>query len=100
MILGQGRRLAELAIKHHLPSIFIAAAYPDAGGLMSYGANFPDQFRRVAGYVDAILKGAKPGDLPIEQPTALELVINLKTASALGIKIPQSLLVRADRVIE
>ena len=91
--------ILKLASKARLPTIYTARQYVDAGGLMSYGANFGDLYRRSAGYVDKILKGAKPGDLPIEQPTRFELVVNLKTAKALGIKIPQSILVRADEVI-
>jgi putative ABC transport system substrate-binding protein len=93
-------RLAELALKHRLPGIYESKGYVDAGGLMSYGPSFSDLYRRSASYVDRILKGAKPGDLPIEQPTKFELVINLKTAKALGLTIPPSLLARADRVID
>ena len=92
--------LAELAVKHRLPGIYEDKLYVEAGGLMSYGPNFPDMYRRAARYVDRILKGAKPGDLPIEQPTTFELVINLKTAKALGLTIPPSILLRADQVIE
>ncbi len=93
-------RLAELAIKRHLPGMFGTRAYAEAGGLMSYWAHQADLDRRVASYVDRILKGAKPADLPIEQPTKFEFVINLKTAKALGLTIPPSLLGRADAVIQ
>jgi len=93
-------RLAELAIKRHLPGMFGTRAYAEAGGLMSYWAHQADLDRRVASYVDRILKGAKPADLPIEQPTKFELVINLKTAKALGLTNPPSLLGRADAVIQ
>ena len=85
--------LFKLASKARLPAIYGAKAFADEGGLMSYGPNFGDLFRRSAGYVDKILKGAKPGDLPIEQPTKFEFVVNLKTAKALGITIPESILV-------
>jgi putative ABC transport system substrate-binding protein len=93
-------RLLELASKARLPAIYGWRAFPDDGGLMSYGTNQAEMFRRSATYVDKILKGAKPGDLPIEQPTKFELVINLKTAKALGLTIPPSVLVRADEVIK
>ncbi|HKQ25607.1 MAG TPA: ABC transporter substrate-binding protein [Burkholderiales bacterium] len=91
--------LAKLATKARLPGIAGARYYADGGGLMSYGASMQDQMHRAAVYVDKILKGAKPGDLPIEQPTMFELVVNLKTAKALGITIPESILLRADEVI-
>ena len=95
-----GRRLiAEFALSHRLPSIFEEQLFVEAGGLMSYGPSFIDMFRRAAIYVDRIFKGAKPADLPIEQPTSFELIINLKTAKALGLAIPPALLLRVDKVI-
>jgi putative ABC transport system substrate-binding protein len=94
------RKIAELAAKNRLLSISGYWQYAEAGGLMNYAQNMPDQLRRAATYVDKILKGAKPGDLPVEQPMKLELVINRKTAKALGLTIPQALLISADRVIE
>ncbi len=97
---SQRQVIAERVLRAKVPAIFFTSAYPEAGGLMSYGPSYPDSFRRAAAYVDKILKGAKPGDLPIEQPTKYELVLNLKTAKAMGLKFPQSFLVRADRVIE
>jgi putative ABC transport system substrate-binding protein len=97
---GERQRLGELAIAHRLPTMFQIRDYAEAGGLMSYGADLADLYRRAAIPVDKILKGAKPGDIPIEQPTKFELIINLRTAKALGLTIPPSLLQRADQVIE
>jgi len=99
-IAAQRQVIADRIIRLKVPSMFANSQYVEAGGLMSYSTFFTDNFRRAATYVDKIFKGAQPGDLPIEQPTKFELVINLKTAKALGIKIPQSVLIRADRVIE
>jgi putative ABC transport system substrate-binding protein len=93
-------QLAALAIEHRLPSMFIFKAYVEAGGLMSYGVNSAAIYRRTVAYVAKILKGAKPADLPVEQPTKFELVVNLKTANAIGVEIPQVILLRADQVIE
>jgi putative ABC transport system substrate-binding protein len=98
--LSQRQRIVEFAAKHRVPAIYQVREFTDAGGLMSYGLNMPGMFRHTAIYVDRILKGAKPADLPVEQPTMFELVINLKTAKALGLTIPPSLRVRADEVIE
>ncbi len=91
--------LAELASKARLPAIYGTRVFAEYGGLMSYGVDYTDQWRRSAGYVDSILKGAQPGDLPVQQPTKLELVVNLRTAKALGLTVPQSILTRADEVI-
>jgi len=100
MFIFQRARLADLAVKNRLPAMFGVREFVDAGGLMSYGVSVPDLMRRAATFVDKILKGAEPADLPVEQPTKFELVINLKTAKALGLTIPPSLLLRADQVIE
>jgi putative ABC transport system substrate-binding protein len=93
-------RINTLALTARLPTIFFLREYVEAGGLMSYGPNFPNLFRRAGDYVDKILRGAKPGDIPVEQPTKFDLIINLTTAKALGLSIPESFLVRADEVIE
>src|SRR5207247_6229301 len=93
-------RIVELAARYRLPGIYEYRGFADAGGLMSYGVDIVELFRRAATYVDKLLKGAKPSDLPVEQPTKFELVINMKTAKALGLTIPPSLLQRADQVID
>jgi putative ABC transport system substrate-binding protein len=96
----QRRQVAELALKYRMPSMFGNPVNVEAGGLMSYGYKVTDNYQRAAIYVDKLLKGAKPGDLPIEQPVTLELVINLKTAKALGLTMPQRILLLADEVIQ
>jgi putative ABC transport system substrate-binding protein len=98
--LGQRQRTVEFARSHHIPAIYETREFVDAGGLLSYGINLAAHFRRAAMYVDRILKGAKPADLPVEQPTQFELVINLKTARALGLTVPHALLLRADQIID
>jgi putative ABC transport system substrate-binding protein len=100
LFFGQRRRLADLAVEHRLPTVFTLGEYTQAGGLVAYGPHYPDLFRRAASFVDRILKGAKPAELPVEQPTKFELIINLKTAKALGLTIPPSVLARADDVIQ
>src|SRR5215510_12064007 len=100
MLFNERRRLVDLAAKHRLPAVHFARPFVDAGGLMAYGANGPDLVRRAGTYVDKILKGAKPADLPVEQPTKFELVINLKTAKALGLEVPPQLIAQADELIE
>jgi putative tryptophan/tyrosine transport system substrate-binding protein len=100
LTLSQRARIVEFAAEQRLPAIYETRDFVDVGGLISYGPNVPDLFRRAATYVDKILRGAKPADLPIEQPTKFELVINMRAAKALGIKFPESILLRADKVIE
>ena len=100
MLFSQRRIIVALAAKHRLPSMFNAREFVELGGLLGYGASISDLARRAAIYVDKILKGAKPGDLPVEQPTKFEFAVNLKTAKALGLTIPPSLLQRADEVIQ
>jgi putative ABC transport system substrate-binding protein len=100
LMIGEAGRIAELAQKNRLPTAFGRRENVDAGGLFSYGASLKDQFRQAAFYADRILKGAKPGELPVEQPTKFELIINLKTARALGLTVPPTILLRADEVIE
>ena len=100
LMFNNRRRLLELAAKHRLPTMHTQSLWVEAGALMSYGTYFPDLYRRAASYVDKILKGAKPADLPVEQPIKFELVINLKTAKQIGLMIPQSVLYQADKVIK
>lgn len=97
---GNRARLVRYAAEKRIPAIYFFSLFPDAGGLMSYGASLEESYRKAASYVDKILKGMKPADLPVEQPTRFELVVNLRAAKAIGVTVPQSLLVRADRVIE
>jgi len=92
--------IADEASKHRLPAIYVSREYVDAGGLMAYGPSYPDLYRRAATYIDKILKGAKPSELPIEQPTKFEVIINLRTAKTIGLAIPKEILLRADEVIE
>jgi putative ABC transport system substrate-binding protein len=98
--LGEGGRIADLALKNRLPAVSDISAFAEAGGLASYGANVADLYRRAATYVDKILKGIKPGEIPVEQPTKFELVINLKTAKQIGLTIPPNVLARADKIIK
>jgi len=99
LFFDQRERIVELAAKSRVPAIYDGQVFVETGGLMSYGANFGERFRRAAVYVDKILKGAKPADLPVEQPTKFELIINLKAAKQIGLTIPPNVLARADRVI-
>jgi putative tryptophan/tyrosine transport system substrate-binding protein len=100
LLFSERRRIVQLAARHRVPAVYETRLFPDAGGLLSYGPLPQERFGRMAMYVDRILKGAKAGDLPVEQPTTFELIINLKTAKALGVTIPPSLLARADEVLE
>jgi len=100
LIASYRRRIVDFAAKHRLPSMYPTRDFVIAGGLMFYGGSIAEMYRRGAAYVDRILKGTKPADLPVEQPIKFDMVINLKTAKSLGMSIPQSLLLRADEVIE
>jgi ABC-type uncharacterized transport system substrate-binding protein len=100
MFLAHQARIVDLAAKHRIPTMYGVGEVAEAGGLMAYGVNLPEMYRRGAFFIDKILKGAKPGDLPVEQPKKFELIINLKTAKALGLRMPQPLLIQADRLIE
>ena len=100
LLFTERQRVAALAREHRLPGIYSLREFTEAGGLMSYSARISEQFRRAAGYVDKILRGANPATLPVESPTQYELVLNMKTAKALGLTIPQSVLVRADEIIQ
>lgn len=100
MFYGHRRRLAELGLKHRMPTVFVFRDYVEVGGLMAYGPSYEELFQRAAGYVDRILKGARPADLPVEQPTTFELAVNLKTAQALGLTLPPSVLARAAAIIQ
>ena len=100
LMFANGKRIADFALKSRLPSMYVSRESVDAGGLMYYGADLADSYRRVAYYVDRILKGAKPADLPVEQPTKFELVINLKTAKQIGLTIPPEVLARATKLIK
>src|SRR5437773_7218138 len=99
-IFGERKRIVELAGKYRLPAIYFAKEFVDEGGLMSYGVDYDDLYRRAAGYVDKILKGAKPADLPVQQATKFEFVINLKAAKQIGLTIPARVLERANKVIK
>jgi putative ABC transport system substrate-binding protein len=94
------RRILDFLVQHRLPAIFESRAWVEAGGLISYGANYPEAHKRAAALVDKILKGAKPADLPVEQPTKFEMIVNLKTAKQIGLTIPPNVLARADKVIK
>jgi len=100
VVISQRTQIAELAVKSHLPAIYYRTEFAEDGGLISYSASITDLYRRAATYVDKILKGAKPSELPVEQPARFELIINLKTAKQIGLTIPQTVLYRADKVIK